>query len=140
MLMFFYVDFFVLTIFGITAINQLYPVYTMIRKISLLGFFENFEVLITASWILGNFVKISVFLYVSSLGLSQLFQLSDYRIVVLPLSLIILLLSYWNIPNVVYLLDFMSKVQPFYFILVQTLFPLLLYLVGTFRHRRGGKG
>lgn len=136
MLILLYVFFFVLTLLGISSVNQLYPVYTIIRAINILGFFENFEAIITASWVLGNFVKITVFLYVASLGLTQLFRLSDYRLLVFPLSLLIILLSYWDIPNIIVLVDYMTKIQPFYFVIVQTVFPLFLLIIALARRKR----
>jgi spore germination protein KB len=136
MLILLYVHFFVLTLLGVSSVNQLYPVYSLVRAINVMGFFENFEVIITASWVLGNFVKVTVFLYVASLGLAQLLRLSDYRLIVFPLSLLIILLSYWDIPNIVVLVDYMTKIQPFYFVLVQTMFPLILLIIAMARRKR----
>lgn len=140
MLILLYVHFFVLTLLGVSAVNQFYPVYSILRAISVFGFFENFEVIITASWVLGNFVKVSVFLYIASLGLAQLFRLSDYRLIVFPLSLLLVLFSYWGIPNIVVLIDYMTKIQPFYFVLVQTVFPLFLLIIALARRQRSGRG
>jgi spore germination protein KB len=130
-----YVNLFVLTLLGVSSVNQFYPVYSVVRAISA-GFFENFEVVITASWVLGNFLKVSVFLYAASLGLAQLLRLSDYRLIVFPLSLLIILLSYWDIQNIVVLVDFMTKIQPFYFVIVQTVLPLLLLIIALARKKR----
>jgi len=136
MLILFYVHFFVLTMLGVSSVNQFYPVYSIVRAIRVFGFFENFEVIITASWVLGNFVKVSVFLFVASLGLAQLLNLSDYRLIVFPLSLLLLLFSYWDIPNIVVLTDYMTKIQPFYFVSVQTVLPLVLLLIALARKKR----
>jgi len=136
MLFLLYINFFVLTLLGISSVNQFYPVYSIVRAISVMGFFENFEVIITASWVLGNFVKVTVFLYVASLGLAQLLRLSDYRLIVFPLSLLIILLSYWGIPNIVELIDYMTKIQPFYFVMVQTILPLFLLIIALVRRKR----
>jgi len=138
MVLLFYVSFFVLTLFGLTSMNQLYPVYTMIRSLSLFGFFENFEVLVTAAWVLGNYVKTSVFLYVSCIGIAQIFRLSDYRLIVFPVCLLILLFSYWNVPNIVFLIHYMFTIQPFYFMIVQTFLPFVLLMVGMYRKKRRG--
>ncbi|SDN67296.1 spore germination protein KB [Bacillus sp. OK048] len=138
MLIFTYVNFFVLTLLGVSSVNQFYPVYTIIRAISVMGFFENFEIVFTASWVLGNFVKISIFLYVASLGLAQVFRLSSYRIVVFPLSLLLVLISYWDIPNMVVLVDYLTRIQPFYSILVQTVLPLFLLIIALARRKRSG--
>jgi len=136
MLLLLYFHLFVLTILEVSAVNQLYPVHSIIRSISVFGFFENFEIIITASWVLGNFIKVSVFLYVANLGIAQLFGLSNYQITVFPLSLLLVLLSYWDIPNIVGLVDFLTKIQPFYFILVQTVFPLFLLIIAFARRKR----
>lgn len=138
MLIFVYINFFVLTVLGISARNQLYPVYSIVRSISVLGFFENFEVIITASWVLGNFVKMSIFVYVASISLAQLLRLSEYRLIVFPLSLLLIFFSYWDIPSIVSLLDYMIKVQPFYFVTVQTILPLCLLFIALARKKRGG--
>lgn len=140
MLILLYVHFFVLTILGVSSVNQFYPVYSIIRAISVMGFFENFEVIITASWVLGNFIKITVFLYVASLGFAQLVRLSDYRPIVFPLSLLVVLLSYWDIPNIVVLVDYMTKIQPFYFVLVQTVLPFILLMIALLRRKRSDSG
>lgn len=140
MLMLLYVNFFVLTLLGVSATNQFYPVYSIVRSITVLGFFENFEVIIMASWILGSFVKISIFLYVSSLGLAQLFRLSDYRLIVFPLSVFLIFFSYWGIPNLVVLVDYMSSIMPFYFVLVQTILPSTLLLIAYARRKRSESG
>jgi len=140
MLLLLVVNFFVLTLLGVSSVNQFYPVFSIVRAITVLGFFENFEIIITASWVLGNFVKVSVFLYVASLGLAQLLRLSDYRLIVFPLCLLLILLSYWDIPNIVVLVDYMTKVQPFYFLLVQTVLPLFLLFIALARKKRSESG
>lgn len=140
MLILLYIHFFVLTLLGDSSLNEIYPVYSIVRAISVMGFFENFEVVVTASWVLGNFVKLSVFLYVASLGLAQLLRLSDYRMVVFPLSLLIIFFSYWDIPNIVFLINYMTKIQPFYFVCVQTILPLFLLLIALARRKRSENG
>jgi spore germination protein KB len=139
MLILFYVNFFVLTLIGTAAENQFYPVYAIVQSISLLDFFENFEVVITASWVLGNFVKTSVFLYVACLAFSQLFRLSNYRVVVFPLSLISLYCINWDLPNLVVQVSYISKIQPFYLITIQTIFPLILLMIALGKKKWSGR-
>ena len=136
MLIFLYVNFFVLTLLGLSSLNQLYPLYSALRAISVLGFFENFEVIITASWVLGNFVKLAIFLYVASTGLAQLVGCSDYRMFVFPLTMLLIFFSYWDIPNIVVLMEHLTKIQPFYFFSVQTILPFILLLVALARRKR----
>ncbi len=131
------VNFFILTILGMTAANKFYPVYSIIKSISFLGFFQNFEIAVTASWVLGSFVKITVFLYAASIALAQLFRLNNYQIIVYPLSLVILHFSYWDIPRFATLTNFIYKVLPFYLVTFQTIIPLLLLIIALLRKRWG---
>jgi spore germination protein KB len=48
---------------------------------------------------LGAFVKICVFFYVTVLGAAQWMNLSDYRPIVFPLGLLLILFSMWVAPN-----------------------------------------
>ncbi|WP_237562855.1 GerAB/ArcD/ProY family transporter [Bacillus dakarensis] len=135
MFIFVYLNFFVLTLIGISCINQFYPVYAIVRAISVFEFFENFEVLVTASWVLGNFVKFSFFLYVISLSLGQLFRLSDFRILVFPMGLLLMFFGYWDLPNLVASRKYLAQIHPFVMTFFQFLLPLFLLMIAIFRKK-----
>ena len=59
-----------------------------------------------AIWVVGAFVKISVFYYVVALGTAQWLNFSDYRPVVWPLGIIIVEFSFWSLPSTVELSSF----------------------------------
>nr|WP_281173028.1 endospore germination permease [Cohnella panacarvi] len=65
-----YIDFIALLLLGPDLSNKIYPVLVAFRYISLADFFENLEAMLLAIWVVGNFVKISVFLYVAVVTLS----------------------------------------------------------------------
>ena len=79
-----------------------------------------------AIWIVGAFVKISVFYYVSALGTAQWLNLSDYRSVVLPLGILIVEFSFWSLPNTMDLAIFLKRSSHYYELLLQTIIPLFL--------------
>jgi spore germination protein KB len=91
-----------------------------------------------AVWVLGNFMKISVFYYAAALGTAQWLKLSDYRPIVMPLGFITMLLSFWDLPNFTDLAHFISKTIPFYLTSVETLIPLLLLIVALLRTNKKG--
>jgi spore germination protein KB len=138
MAVFVVINFFVLTVIGTSSVNQFFPVYSIVRGIRVFEFFENFEVLITSSWVLGNFVKIAFFLYVISLGLGQLLRLSDYKVLVFPLGLLMVFFSYWDLPNIVVVRNYMNQVHPFIMTIIQFLIPLFLLVIALVRKRRRG--
>ena len=105
------------------------------RYVSLGGFMENLESIAMAVWIVGAFVKISVFFYVSVLGTAQLLKLSDYRILVWPFSIIFVELAYWSIPNSAEYTSYLMTVLPFYGPIAQTILPLFLLLLAIGRNK-----
>ncbi|MDQ7864804.1 hypothetical protein RCO48_38030 [Peribacillus frigoritolerans] len=52
-----------------------------------------------AVWIVGAFVKISVFYYAAALGTAQWLNLSDYCPVVWPIGILIVEFSFWSYPS-----------------------------------------
>jgi spore germination protein KB len=88
-----------------------------------------------AVWIVGAFVKISVFLYAVTLGTAQWLNLSDYRPVIWPLAIIIIEFAFWSIPSTVVFKTFLITVIPFYGTLIQTIIPLFLLMVAVVRKK-----
>ncbi|MFD2371550.1 endospore germination permease [Brevibacillus sp. GCM10020057] len=133
---FFVENLFILLVLGRQSSDFFFPVMVAFRYISVADFFENLESLVMAIWILGMFVKISFFYYVSVLGFSQWFGVSDYRPLVLPLGFWIVVFSFWSFPNFDVELHFDTLTFPFYSVCIQLLLPLMLLVGGVLRKRR----
>ena len=73
------VNLIVLFVLGPTTSSRVYPLMQVARYISFADFFEHLESIVMAIWIVGAFVKISVFYYVAALSTAQWLNLSDYR-------------------------------------------------------------
>ena len=124
-----------LFVLGPTIASKEFPLMNATRYISLAEFFENLESIAMAVWIVGAFVKISVFFYVVTLGTAQWLNLSDYRPVIWPLAIIIIEFAFWSIPSTVEFKTFLITVLPFYGPLVQTIIPLFLLMVAVVRKK-----
>jgi spore germination protein KB len=130
----------VLFVLGHTTSTKTYPLMAAGRYISIADFFENLESVAMAVWILGAFIKISVFYYSSALGLSQWLNLSDYRTVVWPLAILIMEFGFWTMPSQTTYIRFISITLPFYGVIIQTLIPLFLLLAAVLWKKRNRKG
>src|SRR5690606_37840336 len=98
---------------------------------------ENLEAGVMAVWIFGAFVKITVFFYAVVLGTAQWLSLSDYKPVVFPIGVLIVLLSFWGIPNEMTNVLYVNTIFPFYSTIVQLLITLwFLIIVVIWRKRR----
>jgi spore germination protein KB len=118
--------------------HMLYPVMDTARYISVADFFENMESVVMAIWVIGVFVKVSVFYYATVLGTAQWMRLSSFRPVVLPIGLITVLLSFWGIPSMTKIGQWVEFVIPFYLVMFLCLIPALLLLISVIRKNRGG--
>lgn len=126
----------VLFVLGATTATKVYPLMNAGRYISLADFFEHLESMTMAVWILGAFVKISVFYYAGAIGTAQWLNLSDYRSIVWPLGILIVEFSFWSYPNVMELNRFDVIAFPFYGPLLQTIIPLFLLVIALVRKRK----
>lgn len=129
---------FVLFLFGENTASYAYPIFNAARYISIADFFENLESMVMAIWVLELFVTISVFYYTLVLSTAQWLNLSDYRPIVFPLGLFIMIFSLWDLPSVMEL-NHINFFTYFYSLSIQTLIPLLLLLIAVLQKRNRQK-
>jgi spore germination protein KB len=133
------VNLMVLMILGPTTATWNYPLLTAGRYIGIADFFENMESVAMAIWIVGAFVKISVFFYASALGTAQWLNLSDYRPVVWPLGILFVEFGFWSLPSTTAFNHFLTTTLPFFGPFIQTIIPLFLLVIAVVRNgKRNG--
>lgn len=127
----------VLLVLGSSTESRIYPLMLLARYISVADFFEHLESVVMAIWVVGAFIKISVFYYAVALGTAQWLKLSDFRPVVWPLGLIVVAFGFWSLPSLMELQRFNMTVLPFFGTLTQIMIPLFLLMVALVRKRKG---
>lgn len=132
-----YASLLVLLLLGPDTADKVYPVLTAFRYISLASFFENLEALLMAMWVIGNFVKLSVFLYAAATSFVQTMELKNYRIVVYPLAVWCVLFSLWDVPDLPSLGNHIKYTSSFELLGFFNAIPLLLLLVAFARQVLG---
>ena len=115
-----------------------FPIYNFVRTINVGKFLSRFEVLVMVVWVTGIFIKTSLFLYLSSLGLAQAAGLREYRPVVMPLAVICMAWAFGVYHNIIELTRAIDRPQ-FYIIALSLLAPLLLLLVTLVREKTAGR-
>ncbi|MBY0120974.1 endospore germination permease [Bacillus sp. S/N-304-OC-R1] len=128
----------VLFVLGLTTSSKQYPLMNVSRYISYADFFENLDSITMAVWILGAFIKISVFYYAVVLGTAQLLNLTDYRPFVWPIGILLIELSYWSMPNMIYFNEHSKTYFSLYAAAIQTMLPILLLTVAFIRKKHKG--
>lgn len=122
-------------LYGQTAAQNLFPLMNASRYISVADFFENLESVLMAVWILGSFVKISMFYYASVLTTAQWLQLSSYKPIIFPIGFLIVEFSFWGFPNLMEVSEFDLSATPFFLPIMFTLIPLFLLIVASIRKK-----
>ncbi|WP_416825425.1 GerAB/ArcD/ProY family transporter [Ectobacillus polymachus] len=125
------------TVFVLGDITQdkLYPVKNIAKYISLVHFFEHVEAISIAVWITGAFIKFSLLYYALVLGTTQVLNVSDYKLFVLPLGFLQVLFSIWVAPSFQEIAHFFSTAGAFYFPFIEVIIPLFLLFVGLIRKK-----
>ncbi|MFD6438968.1 endospore germination permease [Peribacillus sp. NPDC060186] len=126
----------VLFVFGATTPSRVYSLMNVARYISFGDFFEHMESVILALWVVGAFIKISLFYYAAALGTAQWLSLSDYRPVVWPLGILIVVFGFWSLPSSMELSRYNVGAFPPFGLMIQTIFPLVLLVIAVLRNRK----
>lgn len=129
------VNFVLLFLVGGGVANILYPFMSAVRYISIADFFEHVESLVMAIWVMGAFLKISVFYYSLSLGTAQWLNVSSIRHVVFPIGILLVLFTYWTPPTLPGLSHYLGSHLPYILMGFQTGLPLLLLMIAYLRSR-----
>lgn len=133
----------VVTVLTITVLGphmterQMYPSYTLAKKISIGNFIERLEAVIAIMWLITNFFKTLLHAFALNAGLSNLLRLDDYRLLVYPLTIIVLVVSLAISPNIVYFNIMLTRIWPFFDMAFAFGIPLLLIIGYAFRQGVG---
>jgi spore germination protein KB len=112
-----------------------YPFLILARYINIAQFFTHLESLFMAIWVLGAFVKICVFYYVTVLAAAQWMNLSDYRPIVLPLGLLLAMFSKWIAHNYQEMTHAIATSVVFATLTMFVIVPVLLLGIGWVKKR-----
>lgn len=115
--------------------RNVYPVYSLARKINIGEVLQRVEVLFTSLWLITTFIKMTLYFYALNIGMGQLLKLKQYRMITLPNVLIISVLAIIIAPNSTYFFEMVAKYWPFYDLTYGVLLPASLLLVYALRKR-----
>ncbi|ULL14599.1 hypothetical protein DVH26_09135 [Paenibacillus sp. H1-7] len=112
----------------------IYPLYSVVTYISIMDFIQNVDVLVVLLWIIGIFIKLSLYFFITSYGSAQLFQIRKWKRTVWLIAPIVFVVSLLprNTNDTMYFAKFWSNVVfPINLIGI----PLLMWMMGTIRKK-----
>lgn len=112
-----------------------YPANTLARYISVAEILERLELFIVIIWVAGVIIKLSVFFHTIAVTATSTLGLKNYRIMVIPGALAAALVGNIFYGSYVQVVDFLSKIWPFYGAATQLLIPALVLLIAVLRKK-----
>ncbi|WP_028612846.1 GerAB/ArcD/ProY family transporter [Paenibacillus harenae] len=123
-------------VLGNISSKLLFPSYTAYQYISIAEFLERVEPITIITFLLGAFVKISVCLYASAKSFSSALPGKQYRLYLIPLSLLMLEFSLFMYKNNMEMIKFATKIWQWYSIPFQIIIPLAMLLTALVIKRK----
>ena len=125
------------------------PFLDGIRYISIAELFEKLDAVIVLAWFMSTFVRITVFLYVSTYGWARLFHIKNWRPLLWVIGSFDMVLALWPHNIISTIVTYVQVVhQPWAIPILLVAAPLLLWIVSAIRDwlnmdrrlsRRGGR-
>ncbi len=128
---------FCLFLLGDLTSSFAYPVMIAARYITIADFLQHIEAIVIAIWILGIFVKISVFLYIFAITAAQWLGLSSYKPLVFPLSYVCMGYTYWVVSDRPGAASLVGTSANAYTLLILTVLPTALYIMALLKKKWG---
>ncbi|GIN92624.1 germination protein [Siminovitchia terrae] len=114
--------------------SKLYAPYILGTEINFGDVIQRIEVVIGGIWFISIYIKICLVILLIAIGLGEIFNLKDYRLLTLPLCLLLLPLSITIMPNIGYW-NVIFDVWPFYGSIFAILLPVTTLLIGLIKGR-----
>lgn len=116
----------VLGAYGYTS--SYFPVYSAVSRISIGNILQRVEIVIAVSFMIGGFIQICTCLLACCNGVARVMALDDYRFIVTPIGLLILLVSLTTYES---LMENIASIETFrYFaVFIQIILPFLILIV-----------
>lgn len=134
----------IITIRNITMLGNMldsinFPSYAAVSRISIGDFLQRIEVTVSIVFVFGVFVKSSICLLVASKGIGKLFNLKDYRSIVIQTGLLMIYFSYIVYDNNMEMKYWAFKVYPYYAFPLQVIFPIIVWILAEIRVKNNQK-
>ena len=113
--------------------RHMFPSYVLAKQINIGNFLERVEILIAGIWFVNGLLQTTFYFYGFVTGLAQVLKIEDYRPLVLPLGMILVVFSLVVYPNVAYMADFDTKTYIPYVLTIGLLYPILIIGVAAIR-------
>ncbi|MDP4182917.1 MAG: endospore germination permease, partial [Bacillota bacterium] len=128
-----------ITALGKTLGNFYFPSYEAVSQISVGDFIQRIEVTVSIVFVFSVLIKGSICLLVACKGIGKIFNLYDYRSIVIQTGLLMVYFSYTVYDNIMEMQTWAFKVYPYYTIPMQVIIPAIIWVTAEIKVRVNAK-
>jgi spore germination protein KB len=109
--------------------------YASTRLINIGNFLQRIEISVTLIFMLSGFVKLCICLIVAGRGIAKALNFGNYRQIIAPVGLLMVILSLIIYSNTREMLEWANEIYPLYAILFQVVLPLIIWIAAEIKVR-----
>lgn len=113
-----------------------FPSYEAVSRINIGDFIQRMEVTVLTLFVYSIFIKSSICLLVACKGIGHIFNLKDYRSIVIQTGLLMTYLSYIIYDNIMEMKFWAFKVYPYYAFPMQVILPIIIWVLAEIKARK----
>lgn len=130
----------ILTIRNISVLGAMtdsfyFPSYEAVSMISIGSFIQRIEVTVSIVFVFGVFIKSSICLLVTCKGIGKMFNLKDYRSIVIQTGLLMVYFAYIIYDNTMQMSYWAFKVYSYYAFPMQVIIPIIVWVLAEIKMR-----
>ncbi|WFD09735.1 GerAB/ArcD/ProY family transporter [Tepidibacter hydrothermalis] len=107
-----------------------FPSYSSVSEINIKSFIRGLEIGVSAAFLITGYVKSIVCLSACCKGISKLFCFDDYRFIVTPIAICIILVSIISFENIIEMNNWKFNIYNYYAFPFQVIIPIIIWIRG----------
>lgn len=116
--------------------NVLYPTLKLAQEIKVGAFIQRMDILVATFWLFTIFFKMTFYLYATTMGISQIFKVKEFRFIVFPLAFLAIPVALNSARDIVDLNEKLIQIWPFFDFTIGLVIPLFLLIVWKIKQKR----
>lgn len=130
----------IILVIGIENASILYyPAYEAIKRIDVGNVLQRVEVISGVIYLVGCFIKISIYLLATCKGVAKVFECNNYRFIVIPISLLVVNLAYFEFDSIMSFNEWIFEVWIYYAFLFIVILPIIIWIAFVIKKKQLSK-
>ncbi|QZY54557.1 GerAB/ArcD/ProY family transporter [Crassaminicella profunda] len=117
------------------ATASYFPVFNAASGINVGNFIQRLEILAALIGVIGAFLKNTILVLAICKGVSTIFNLTNYRLIILPISLLIINYSNILVKSRMGFVEFNGEIWSYYAVLLELFIPVIMLMICTIKRR-----